>query len=1384
MKRRLSALVVSLLVGLAVGPPARALRAEPEVPEALRPWVPWVLQGHDDARCPTQQGAALRVCAWPSRLALDLDAAGGRFAQDWRVYGRGFVPLPGGAGAWPEAVKIGERDASVLERNGRPVVWLEPGAARITGAFVWRAPPPLLAVPPESGLVALRLDGVRVTGERREPDGRLWLGRPAGEAPGEPERVTLDVRRLVRDGIPLELETRLDLDVAGPSREVRIAGVLLPGFVPMALDTPLPARLEAGGDLVVQARPGHYAVTLEARHEGPADELALPVTGGAGDGAGGLVRNAAEPWAFEARPSLRVVEVEGAPAIDPQQTTLPPEWRGFPTFLLEPGSHLRFVERRRGDSEPAPDALALRRHLWLDFDGGGYTAHDRIEGRLHRSWRLEASPVLSLGRVAVRGVDQPVTMLPGSDGRGVEVRDASLEVEADARLEGVRGRLPAIGWRHDFADVAATLELPPGWRLLFATGVDDASPTWVGSWSLLDLFLVLVIALGAARLLGLRAGVLALAALVLSWMEPWAPRWLWAAVLAAEALVRVLPAGGLSRAMRGVRLVLLVALVVATVGFLVTSLRAAFYPVLERPYVELAAAAPEAPAPGRAGEERLRRVLPKQAREAAEGASRVGNLAEPSSLPAASPAPAPARYAPDPTIPITTGPGVPDWRWQRVALEWRGPVKAEQEMGLALLPPRANLVLAWLRAALVAALVLALLRAAQRPRRAGATPGPGAGGTIAPTALVLLLAAAAAPRTAQADLPTPELLEQLEQRLLAPPPCAPECASLGRLRLEATPAVLRLRLEASAEADVALPLPGGAGHWLPEDVLLDGAPAQALRRGDEGTLWIALPPGAHQIVLQGATGASDAIDLPLPLRPQRVESALLGFTLEGVRPDGRPEGALRLVREAEAPGGPTAPPSSVGEARPGATEAPALPPFFHVERTLSLGLRWEVTTVVARATPPGVAASLAIPLLPGESVTAEVGRVENGRILVNLGPGDASASWRSVLEPAPSLALASPRGVPWVETWRIDASPVWHVEATGIPPILDEASGGVRQRTYRPWPGESVSLAVTKPVGIEGATLTIDRSRLEASPGRRATDATLELVLRSSRGGQHAIALPDASELLEVQIDGRTQPLRLEAGRLLLPLEPRSQAVKVRWREARGASARFETPRVDLAAPSVNATVVAEMPRDRWVLFVFGPRVGPAILFWSALAVLVPLAFGLARTGLTPLGVVSWFLLGVGLTQVPVAAGAVVAGWLLALGWRGRHAAALGDGAFRLSQIGVVLLSLAGLAALFFAIQQGLLGLPEMQIAGNGSAAGHLVWYQDRATGELPRASVLSVPLWVYRGAMLAWALWLAVALMGWLRWGWEQLGVGGYWRRFVRKPRKPARGEAPSPAG
>src|SRR4030095_197921 len=100
----------------------------------------------------------------------------------------------------------------------------------------------------------------------------------------------------------------------------------------------LRARLESDARLRVQVRPGSWLFVLTARTEAPGAKLALPAQ------AEGARWDASEVWSFEARPALRLVEFEGAPAVDPTQTELPDEWRALPAYRLEPGGELRLVE--------------------------------------------------------------------------------------------------------------------------------------------------------------------------------------------------------------------------------------------------------------------------------------------------------------------------------------------------------------------------------------------------------------------------------------------------------------------------------------------------------------------------------------------------------------------------------------------------------------------------------------------------------------------------------------------------------------------------------------------------------------------------------------------------------------------------------------------------------------------------------------------------------------------------------------------------------------------------------------------------------------------------------------------------------------------------------
>jgi hypothetical protein len=238
----------------------------------------------------------------------------------------------------------------------------------------------------------------------------------------------------------------------------------------------------------------------------------------------------------------------------------------------------------------------------------------------------------------------------------------------------------------------------------------------------------------------------------------------------------------------------------------------------------------------------------------------------------------------------------------------------------------------------------------------------------------------------------------------------------------------------------------------------------------------------------------------------------------------------------------------------------------------------------------------------------------------------------------------------------------------------------------------------------------------------------------------------------------------------------------VQWHQQDTSNFLIKGPGVLIGGDAVNAHLTFHMPQNRWTILTGGPRLGPAVLFWSYLVVVILAALALKRIDLAPLKTHQWLLLGLGLTQVPPITALVVVGWLLALGLRKEKTPPDKWLPFNAVQFLLVIWTLAALAGLYEAVERGLLGTPDMQIAGNQSTRYLFHWTQDRISSAMPRPWAISLPLWVYRALMLFWSLWLAFSLLKWLQWGWRCFSSGQLWKKLPpRKPRKPKTDSKPA---
>ena len=1319
--------------------------AEVDVPPVLEPWQEWVLHGDDTRRCPPRVGVPLdrsdaRICAWPGALTLEVAASGAVFAQRWTVYAEEWVPLPGGTDHWPVAVRVDGRPAAVLDRDGRPVVRLEPGEHAMTGRVVWQERPATLSVPAASVLFDLKVDGRRIEApERSLSNGvaSLWLGERV--RPAEKARLDLRVHRRLEDAIPGRLETRLLLAVAGSPREVTLGPVLPSDYRAISVTSDLPARLDEQQRLRVQLQRGNWPITILARAPGIVDTIEMPA--------------AAAPWparetlSFAPEDILRIVTVDGATAVDPAQAGVPAEWHGLPAYVLERGDRLTLLERSRGLAGDAGTRLELERDLWLDFDHSGWLARDRLHGELSGRWRLAMAQPWKLLSASSHGMHLPVTRLAGDDA-GVELRSGRVELDALAALPAAVTTLPATGWQHDLAAATTRLHLPPGHRLIAAPGVAESVGDWLGQWDLLDIFVALLVTVAAYRLLGATAAMVALPALALTYHEPLAPTWLWVNLVLAVALVRALPQGRLRRWAGYWRSLGFVLMLIALLPFAFMQLRLALFPQLSAPgFGPWELPARHAPVPG----------APPIAEDAALESVAVTSQA------VRSPAAKVVDEARDPRAELTyppgtvaqTGPARPAWQYQDYLLRFAAPVTPEQSVRLVIAPPWAMSSLRVLAVALSVLLLLLLAGGATLPRAR-----PDASARVRATVSMLMLLAAAVPWSsrvlAQAQIPPPELLRELEQRLLEPPTCAPECADLALAAIAFGERSLLVSLEVHAAAPTAFPLPRITGAEV-TSVVADGGRDTAVVADPQGQPWALVVPGVQTLVLEAALARGAELQVRFPRVPKRVAVHATGWNVAGIT-EGRLVGdSITLQREA---------PEATDRGSAGAEVS--IQPFVRLIRDVSIDIDWKISTRVVRLAPQEGGLTVTVPLLPGEAVT-ETGpgvAVDAGTARVSLQSGQGSSGWRSTLQRESVIELDTPADANWTEVWNISAAPSWHLEFAGTPEIAGSPGG---ERRFLPRPGENLSITVTRPEVVAGELLVLDAVTAQYQVGPRATAMQIDYRYRSTQGGRQLVRLPAGSTLEDISVDGRSIALRLEDDVLALPIEPGEHAVLLRAQAALPVAWRVTTPSIDLGAPAGNVSTRLELPANRWILWAQGTGVGPAILYWSELVAFLVLAVLVGRHRQSPLRTHEWLLLGLGLSTFSWWVLLIFAGWLFTMRWRERTQ--LSDPvAFNVVQIVLAVLAVIALLALVSAIPNGLLGAPDMRIAGPGSYGSTLSWFDDRVTGELPGKTAINVSLWWYKAAMLGWALWLSFALVRWVPWAWRAYSSGDYWRRRPRK--------------
>lgn len=1284
--------------------------------------------------------AAKRLPLWTSRLQFDATAKGAAFSFEVTAFEESWLSLPGSARAWPREVAVDGQLVPVVERQGKPAIQLNEGSATVTGAFEWPELPQQIKLPPEIGLLALTVNGAPQENPSWDADGTLWLQRQASTEPVDEDFLSIKVHSLLEDGIPLWFETRIELIVAGKSREETLGSVLPKGWQLAQIEAPIPVAIDDGGLLKAQLRAGRWTLSLRAFQTDEVEEIAFA------EGATPAVPD--ESLAFRPQPNFRQAEITGLPQIDVAQTQVPEEWRSLPIYRWDTSGPFSLVERVRGPGERGAAPLTIKRSLWLDDDGKMLTYQDTLSGPIRKIRRLDAAEGHLLGSVNVAGEPQLITHNPEGGAPGFEVRNPQLTAVATGRI-AMDTTLPATGWQAGADGLSVALQLPPGYRLLALFGADYSHGDWLTAWTLLDLFLLLLFTLAVFRLRGLVAALVAFAAFGLAYHEPGAPRFPWLFLLIPVALVAFMPEGRSRKIAVGFKWGFAGILLLSLLPFIAFQIQGAVFPQLER---------------------RAAFSMPSSPVSYVQEASLYDSLGRSGSYPTPAASRKDSKWAKkenlkaDPKAIIQTGPGVPTWSWRTVEFGWQGPVSSSQTVQPVLIPPFASRLIAVLRVLCLVALALLLLSIRRKKGEGKQKSGsPGSKPSAAAALLVAGLFSFGFPAKAEAQLPTPELLEELRQRLTEASDAFPGAVEIASANMVINEDRLDLELEYHTADRTAAPVPLPLSACVPSSASMGEGGAATLLRKD-GQLWVLLPEkGIHTLTLSGKLRGVTDWEWGFTLKPRRFSVEADGWNVSGIRADGSAEDQILFSRVREE-GGKSA---AANYDRPDTSHA------LLVERQIELGLVWRVQTTVSRLSPTGRAVVVKVPVLAGEKVVSAGRSVEGGAIEIRLAPDAKSVSWEGELSPTTELTLATRETDGWTEQWRLIASSVWNVTFSGLEPtfvVRDEQLVPL----WQPWPGESATMTVSRPEAVAGAAVTIDSADHTLKPGRRQRSSTLKLSLRTSLGEDFAIGLPPGAEVISLTQIEKNIPIRKEGDSVVVPLRPGAQTIEVQWRQSGEDKGWTRTDPVTLPVESANVVSLIRPTDDRWIILTDGPLRGPAVRFWGVLVFVLIAAFVLSKVPGTPLRLMEWILLSLGLTQIPVYLSLVVVAWLFLIHWRGSPGfQKLNPGAFNLCQVILIFLTLVSLSIFIGIASSGLLGDPEMYVAGNGSTSSYLKWFSARSPAELPEPGYWSVSIWWFRLAMLLWALWLASALVKWLRLGWKNSAEGGHFKSSPPRPEK-----------
>lgn len=502
---------------------------EKDLPVMLAPWVNWIKAKNLEDLC-LLNNANEKQCVFVPLVEIGENDTFFNFKISGSSYLKEFwIKIPSGQSqkVWPENILVNNQKGQVLEKDGFSLVKVAKGDFNI----VFNINKQDLRSNPSLQLAQnfLIIKNKTSTSWLAENNQLLWIAKKVQEkeeATSNVKSEEIKVYRKLSDGIPLKLETRIQIVYSGKEKEMFLGKVLPEEFKLLQIQSDLSINQREDG-FYIKVISGEHWLTFMAYSFNNTKSIATK----------DLVKGTTnEFWSVQNDVNVRQNEIKLALAVDPKQAFVPQDWQSLPTYNVKEALGIEKV--RRGINLQDSLSYKSNRMSWYGFNNDTMLHLENMtfknEGKAFMSFDGSVTPKeFSLNQ-------QPQMIVENDKKQGIVLKQGQYPASFYAQTSTEFNTNFIADSKQDLA--IWNLTIAPRHRLLHVTGVDRAVDSWTDKWNLYTIFAIFLITLGFYKLFGLPLALLSFSCIFLFQSNAFLSWTIWPMLLLLMALLKVLPA--------------------------------------------------------------------------------------------------------------------------------------------------------------------------------------------------------------------------------------------------------------------------------------------------------------------------------------------------------------------------------------------------------------------------------------------------------------------------------------------------------------------------------------------------------------------------------------------------------------------------------------------------------------------------------------------------------------------------------------------------------------------------------------------------------------------------------------------------------------------------